>query len=154
MAREISQNWVCGLKKLVENETMTQQPMPGTGGTPLKPLLDAQHPLVVFTEQIDWDTLRTTFETSYQDEGRPSVPVRILVGLHCLKTLNNESDESVVASAKWSSTKTSIDFATSGGPKKSSSGLRKSSQHRFRTVVPHTGDLERRACTTVPTRIF
>jgi IS5 family transposase len=65
----------------------------------LETLLDATHPLVKLTQQLDWTAFEQAFGQHYAEEGRPSVPVRVMVGLHYLKYVFNESDESVVA--KW-----------------------------------------------------
>lgn len=78
---------------------MTDKPRRSTEGVPLEQLLDRTHPLVKLSDQIDWSQFTQDFGPLYADEGRPGVPVRIMVGLHYLKHLFNESDESVVV--KW-----------------------------------------------------
>ena len=69
------------------------------GGMQLESLLDMSHPLVKLAQQIDWEHFVKQFGKQYSEEGRPSVPMRVMVGLHYLKSLYNESDESVVV--KW-----------------------------------------------------
>ncbi len=62
-------------------------------------MLDHTHPLVKLSDQIDWSQFTQAFGPLYAEDGRPGVPVRVMVGLHYLKHLFNESDESVVV--KW-----------------------------------------------------
>jgi IS5 family transposase len=78
---------------------MTDKPRRTSEGIPLDQLLDRTHPLVKLSDQIDWLQFTQAFGPLYAEEGRPGVPVRIMVGLHYLKHLFNESDESVVL--KW-----------------------------------------------------
>jgi IS5 family transposase len=64
----------------------------------LEQILNRKHPLYVMANKIDWER----FDKSYGDlfaqkQGRPGLPTRLVVGLHCLKHAYNESDESVVA---------------------------------------------------------
>jgi IS5 family transposase len=56
--------------------------------------------LVKLTKQIEWEQFTQEFGSRYAEEGRPSVPVRVMVGLHYLKHLFNESDECVVRGDK------------------------------------------------------
>jgi IS5 family transposase len=66
----------------------------------LKAQLNAQHALFKLANLLDWESLEQEFGTTMTvDGGRPPLPVRLMVGLHYLKALYNESDESVVA--KW-----------------------------------------------------
>jgi Transposase domain (DUF772) len=78
---------------------LSEKPQADNGGIPLESLLDATHPLVKLTRQIDWEQFVKQFGKLYSEEGRPSVPMRVMVGLQYLRSLYNESDESVVA--KW-----------------------------------------------------
>src|SRR4051812_39284780 len=60
-------------------------------------LLSHEHPLYQLAEAID----RTRFEADLgalytETVGRPGLPTRLMVGLHYLKYLFDESDESVV----------------------------------------------------------
>ena len=66
----------------------------------LKTQLNPQHPLFKLAQALDWDYFEQEFRPITNPEGgRPSLPVRMMVGLHYLKALYNESDESVVM--KW-----------------------------------------------------
>lgn len=66
----------------------------------LKDQLNLEHPLVKLSEALDWEAFEREFgQTVGSEGGRPALPARLLVGLHYLKALYDESDESVVA--KW-----------------------------------------------------
>jgi IS5 family transposase len=66
---------------------------------PLIQFINLEHGLCVLARSISWDDIEKEFAGYYIDFGRPSVPVRKIVGLILLKYLYNESDESVVE--KW-----------------------------------------------------
>jgi transposase, IS5 family len=56
-----------------------------------------QHPLYRLAKAIDWTRFEAEFGPLYaEDLGRPGLPTRLMVGLHYLKYLFDESDESVV----------------------------------------------------------
>src|SRR5690242_6385276 len=78
---------------------LSDKPSASSGGIRLESLLDAIHPLVKLAQRIDWERFVQQFGKLYSEEGRPGVPIRVMVGLHYLKSLYNESDESVVR--KW-----------------------------------------------------
>lgn len=78
---------------------LSEKPRADGGTVRLETLLDATHPLLKLAQRIDWEEFIKQFGKLYSDEGRPGVPIRVMVGLHYLKALYNESDESVVA--KW-----------------------------------------------------
>jgi IS5 family transposase len=62
--------------------------------------LNPQHPLVTLATTIDWSSFEDAFgRTTRSAGGRHALPTRLMVGLHYLKSLYNESDESVVS--KW-----------------------------------------------------
>ena len=62
--------------------------------------LNLSHPLVQLAKSLDWPSFEDEFGRACKPSGgRPSLPTRLMVGLHCLKALYDESDESVVA--KW-----------------------------------------------------
>lgn len=62
--------------------------------------MNLEHPLVKLSQAIDWSYFETEFGKQMTSEGgHPSLPVRLIVGLHYLKALYDESDESVVN--KW-----------------------------------------------------
>lgn len=60
-------------------------------------LLSHEHPLYRLTEAMDWTRFEIEFGSLYaEDVGRPGLPMRLMVGLHYLKYLFDESDETVV----------------------------------------------------------
>jgi transposase, IS5 family len=66
----------------------------------LKEQLNLEHPLVKLSQAIDWSEFENEFGKQMSSEGgRPPLPTRLTVGLHYLKALYDESDESVIA--KW-----------------------------------------------------
>lgn len=66
----------------------------------MKNQLNLEHPLVKLSQAIDWSEFEREFGKQTSSEGgRPLLPTRLMVGLHYLKALYDESDESVVA--KW-----------------------------------------------------
>ena len=72
-------------------------------GLPLSALalqLNLKHPLVQLAETIEWPLFEEKFGRAVKASGgRPALPTRLMVGLHYLKALYDESDESVVS--KW-----------------------------------------------------
>src|SRR5437016_8347116 len=55
-------------------------------------LLDQSHALYVLAEAIDWEFFEREFVSLYVErKGRPGLPMRLLVGLHYLKHLYDES---------------------------------------------------------------
>jgi len=65
----------------------------------LDQLINQRHELCQLAAVIDWQHCEEQFGALYAEEGRPGIPVRLMVGLHYLKHAFNESDESVVA--RW-----------------------------------------------------
>ena len=65
-------------------------------------LLDQQgHPLSKLSHKINWSVFEEKIGKYFsEDQGRPSLPVRLMVGLHYLKSMDKESDESVVSKFK------------------------------------------------------
>jgi IS5 family transposase len=64
----------------------------------LDQMLDRDHSLFRLAEAIDWSVFEKEFAAYYcADNGRPALPIRLMVGLHYLKHLFNVSDETVVA---------------------------------------------------------
>ncbi|MEM7062696.1 MAG: IS5 family transposase [Cyanobacteria bacterium P01_B01_bin.77] len=62
--------------------------------------LNRQHRLMQLAESIDWSYFDEEFGRALSPVGgRPPIPTRLMVGLHYLKALYDESDESVVS--KW-----------------------------------------------------
>lgn len=65
--------------------------------TPLEHFIKKNHQLVVLTHKIPWDDLESELSIYYcKDNGRPSIPIRTVVGILILKRMFNESDESVL----------------------------------------------------------
>jgi IS5 family transposase len=63
----------------------------------LKDTLDQKHSLSILAERINWQQFEEAFSALYcVDNGRPALPIRLMVGLLILKHLRNISDESVV----------------------------------------------------------
>jgi IS5 family transposase len=60
-------------------------------------LVSHEHPLYRLAEAIDWESFEAELGPLYAEAvGRPGLPTRLMVGLHYLKYLFDESDESVV----------------------------------------------------------
>lgn len=66
---------------------------------PLAPLLKPEHPLVKLAQALEWEYFEQEFSTLASEAGRPALSARLMVGLHYLKAMYDESDESVVQ--KW-----------------------------------------------------
>jgi len=63
--------------------------------------LDQSHPLYILGNKMNWKIFEEAFSKLYcKDNGRPGLPIRLMVGLLILKHLRNLSDESVVE--QWS----------------------------------------------------
>lgn len=94
---ELPETW---LKAAKAGEIMSpSSPPPPASKTPLAPLLKANHPLVKLATALDWDYFEREFDSAATEAGRPALPTRLMVGLHYLKAMYDESDESVVE--KW-----------------------------------------------------
>lgn len=66
----------------------------------LEKQLNRQHPLFQLANALDWEWFEQEFGRQMKAVGgRPPLPTRLLVGLHYLKAMYDESDESVVS--KW-----------------------------------------------------
>lgn len=63
----------------------------------LRNLIDARHPLVSVSHEINWTMFDKEFGAKFSDEGRPAVDTRLMVSLHYLKYTYDLSDEEVVA---------------------------------------------------------
>lgn len=62
--------------------------------------LSHDHPLYRLADAIDWSRFEAELGALYaEDVGRPGLPTRLMVGLHYLKYLFDESDETMVE--KW-----------------------------------------------------
>jgi len=64
--------------------------------TPLERFINLEHELCVLSGQIDWDSVEKEFAVYFSEIGRPSVPIRTIVGLLLLKHIYNLSDEAIV----------------------------------------------------------
>ena len=62
----------------------------------LDQILNRKHALFVLANEINWKVFDDEFGQLYSENGRPGLPTRVMVGLHYLKHMFNESDESVV----------------------------------------------------------
>ena len=63
----------------------------------LDQILNNKHPLFVLANQIDWNFFEKEYGEYYcEDNGRPALPIRLMVGIHYLKSAYEPSDESVV----------------------------------------------------------
>lgn len=69
-------------------------------GNLFKPLLsdfiNLQHPLVLLANKIPWQDLEKDFAQYYSHTGKPSMPVRMMVGLLLLKQMYDLGDESLM----------------------------------------------------------
>ena len=62
-------------------------------------LVNKSHELCQLSTEIDWAGIELDLKDYYSTNGRPSVPIRTMVGMLYLKNMFNQSDESVVA--RW-----------------------------------------------------
>jgi len=64
----------------------------------LEQILNRKNPLYQLANKTDWERFDKSFGALFvQNQGRPGLPTRLVVGLHYLKPAYNESDESAVA---------------------------------------------------------
>ena len=78
------------LKKLPENPQLEMFK------TVLTSFIHPNHKLCLLANEINWDSLEKEFAPLYGSTGRPSVPIRTIVGLLILKQMYNLGDETVV----------------------------------------------------------
>jgi len=64
--------------------------------TPLERFINLEHELCVLSKKLDWDLIENEFSVYYSEIGRPSVPIRRMIGLLLLKHIYNLSDEAIV----------------------------------------------------------
>lgn len=62
----------------------------------LDQMISKEHELVKLSEEVDWSWIEKELKEFYSDQGRPSVPIRTMVGMLLLKQTYNQSDESVL----------------------------------------------------------
>jgi len=65
--------------------------------TVLVSFIHPEHELCLLAKEIDWDNLEKEFAPLYGKVGRPSIPIRTIVGLLLLKQMYNLGDETVIA---------------------------------------------------------
>ncbi len=64
---------------------------------PLKQFINESHELVRLSKKIDWESLEKDLSVYYcEDNGRPGVPIRLIVGIIMLRRMFNQGDESVL----------------------------------------------------------
>jgi len=64
--------------------------------TVLTSFIHPEHELCLLAKKIDWKSLEEEFAHLYGKVGRPSIPIRTIVGLLLLKQMYNLGDETVV----------------------------------------------------------
>jgi IS5 family transposase len=64
--------------------------------TVLGSFINPKHELCLLSKEIDWDYLEKEFAPFYGEVGRPSIPIRTIVGLLLLKQIYNLGDETVM----------------------------------------------------------
>ena len=63
----------------------------------LRDIVYPQHELILLRDAIDWERFEKVLEPVYcQNNGRPSIPVRMMVGLMMLRTMYGLSDQEVL----------------------------------------------------------
>ena len=66
-------------------------------GVKLEDILDKKNGLYQLANRLNWEFLIKELGPYYAEgPGRPEIPIRVIAGLHYLKYLENESDETVV----------------------------------------------------------
>ena len=78
------------LKKLPKNPQLEMYK------TALASFIHPDHKLCVLARKIDWESIEKEFAPLYGSTGRPSVPIRTIVGLLLLKQMYSLGDETVV----------------------------------------------------------
>ena len=63
---------------------------------PLINFINTEHELVILAHKIDWEEVENKFTKYYSQSGRPSVPIRTMVGAILLKQIYDQSDENFV----------------------------------------------------------
>lgn len=74
-----------------------KQPQLNIFKTPLIQFINPNHELCLLSKKIDWNKVEEDFSPYYcADNGRPSIPIRKIVGVILLKRVYNQSDESII----------------------------------------------------------
>jgi IS5 family transposase len=58
-------------------------------------IINMRHELVKLSQAMDWNFLELKVNSYYSTEGRPGIPVQLIVGLNILKQMYNLSDDGV-----------------------------------------------------------
>ena len=58
--------------------------------------LNPKHPLLLLANRIDWSVFEQQFSALYSHRGKPSKPIRLMVGLSILKHMENLSDDVLI----------------------------------------------------------
>lgn len=66
----------------------------------LKEFIDLEHELVLLSDKIDWSYFEHLFKKHYSNTGKPSMPLRLMVGCLMLKRIYNLGDETLAAAWK------------------------------------------------------
>ncbi len=64
--------------------------------TPIKNIINLEHQLYKLSHRLDWESIEKDFSEYYSEIGRPSVPIRRMIGMLLLKQIYNLSDEAIV----------------------------------------------------------
>jgi transposase, IS5 family len=75
---------------------LPKQPQLELFKTVLVSFINPEHELCLLAKKINWDELEKEFAPLYGTVGRPSIPIRTIVGLLLLKQMYNQGDETVV----------------------------------------------------------
>src|SRR5664280_656148 len=78
------------------SKKLPSQPQLEMFKTVLASFINPQHELCLLAKEIDWDYLEKEFAPLYGEVGRPSIPIRTIVGLLLLKQIYNLGDETVM----------------------------------------------------------
>jgi len=75
---------------------LTSQPQLEMFKTVFPSFINPQHELCFLAEKIDWGSMEEEFAPLYADVGRPSIPIRTIVGFLLLKQIYDLGDETVM----------------------------------------------------------
>jgi transposase, IS5 family len=75
---------------------LPKQPQLEMFKTVLVSFINQEHELCLLAKKIDWQSIENEFAPLYGTVGRPSIPIRTIVGLLLLKQMYNLGDETVV----------------------------------------------------------
>ncbi len=64
--------------------------------TPLTTFINLNHELCILANEIEWMSVESEFTGYYTNFGRPSIPIRKIVGLVLLRQIYNLSDEALI----------------------------------------------------------